>query len=136
MTSQASDLNFLLLIINTILGPIKQGLYHHENRPFNFIVPCIVTFSSSYVIYLIFCLGRMKNLDAISEILWILPLMIQYCCKAINGEVQRETAVSFVAWMRDLFEETTPTNEDTHFIERIALSCNRKCLTIANFIIR
>lgn len=133
--NSSRDLNHLLLIINTILGMIRQDLDLRDlisikKRPFNPFIPCIVILSSSYALYLLNCLTKMKNLDAISEILWILPLMIQYICKAINGEVQREVALEFVDWMKKVVEE----KDSNEIISRIAKEMIGKCMKIAKFI--
>lgn len=136
MDSASRDLEFLLYIINRILGFIRQDLdvssLSRKKQPFNPFIPWIVILSSSYATYLFKCLAKMKDLDAISEILWILPLMIQYCFKAANGEARRETALEFVVWMKRIFREA-PSEE---WVAVIVKANNEKCVRVANFIFR
>ena len=94
------DLDFFLFVINSILGIIGQEFNTPRKRSFNHLIPCVVVFSSLNALFLVNCLSKMKNLDKVSEILWILPLIIQYCSKAVNGEWQRELFLDFIQWMR------------------------------------
>lgn len=132
-TAAASDLHFLLSIINKILGLIRQDFNPgstKRQRQFNFFIPWIVILSSVYVTYLLNCLAQMKNLEKISEILWILPLMIQYCFKSVNGELQRDIAMAFVTWMKSVYEEIN----SVELIAKNVKFANDLCMRIAKFI--
>lgn len=135
MSDKASkDLEFLFFIINRILAFIRQDINVStlKKHPCNPFIPWIVILSSCYAIYLLRCLTKMKDLDAISEILWILPLMIQYCFKAVNGEVQREIALELKNWMKRVMCD----DASEEWVARIVKSNNEKCMRVATFIFR
>lgn len=137
MTSSSQDFNFLIWIINLILRLIRQDLKisisnTNNKRPFNPFITCIVIFCSCYTVYLLNCLAKMKNLEKISEILWILPMIIQLCSKSLNGEMQRKTSLEFVSWMKDVMESTNPNQI---IIQRNVKVSNDLCMKIAKYVV-
>lgn len=127
-------LDFLISVINGFLGMVRQDLdlrYLNQDREFNPFLPLILLFSTGYGTYLFSCVTKMKSLVKICEIVWILPLIIQYSFMLINGHVQYKTALQFILWMKQVFKE----NHSVWFVQKNVLEMNRKCIKVANIVI-
>lgn len=128
-SSETSALNRLLYILNTILGFVGQDLdvRNISNPRFNPFTLANVIVGSVYSAYLLTCMVHMKSLETISEIVWIVPLMIQSVVMSINGQAQYGTALEFIRWMMDLMARTHPVA----FIQQRVQVANEKCMKMA-----
>lgn len=134
MEFSQKGLDFLISVINGFLGMVRQDLdlrYLNQDREFNPFLPLILFFSTGYGTYLFNCVTKMKSLVKICEIVWILPLIIQYSFMLINGHVQYKTALQFILWMKQVFKE----NHSVWFVQKNVLEMNRKCIQVANIVI-
>lgn len=129
-----SDLNSCFFVINSLLGLIRQGPNLSElsvkRRPFNFRIASIIILSCVYVIFLARNLIELKFYGAKSQLYWVVPTMVHYGVKTINGEVQRKLFLEIVEWMKKTFEETHPVG----IVQNNVSLMNSKCLQKANLI--
>lgn len=126
---ETSALNRLLDILNTILGFVGQDLdvRNISNPRFNPFTLANVIVGSVYSTYLLTCMVHMKSLETISEIVWIVPLMIQSVVMSINGQAKYGTALEFIRWMIDLMAST----HSVAFIQQRVQLANEKCMKMA-----
>lgn len=127
-------LDFLISVINGFLGMVRQDLdlrYLNRDRGFNPFVPLVLFFSTGYVAYLFRCVCQMKSLVKSCEIVWLLPLMIQYSFMLVNGHLQYQTSLQFIQWMKQVFHEEHPIK----FVQKNVSEMNRKCIQAGNIVI-
>lgn len=112
MSSSQSDLRFLIQTINILLRLVGQDMdlknLGKSRRILNPVIPLTVVFSTSYALYFLHCVSKMKDLETKSEIVWIVPLMFQYSFLSINRAVYHQDNLDFFAWAVDSFAKTHP----------------------------
>lgn len=128
-STPSTDLKYLVSILNFNLGPVGQGI-RAPNRRLSPIMVATVLLSTVYTTYLFRCMLGMHSLEAISEIVWVVPIMMQYLVMTINGYFNYQTALAITQWMADIFQRRHAVAE----IRTRVQSANEKCTRIGRII--
>lgn len=130
MESSYKDLNKLIKIINILFRFVGQDVeiryLTDTSRGVNPFIVAIVSFCTGYSIYLLSCLSEMQDLVAISEIVWIVPLMVQYIVMSINNQVYHQSALELLEWIMGIFKNPHAVD----LIQKHIEESNRKCMKL------
>lgn len=87
----------------------------------------VVAGGALYAVFLLHCMFEANHLTTTSQIMFLIPWMIQYTLKSGSLFVQSQVAVDFIRWAKD----TLDTVQSNCIVNEISLTVNKECLRVA-----